>query len=249
MRSVLFVLFVSFAGPAAAQSSLGISGAALSFGSTEDEAGARRSSVEASVDVAVTGVHGFQGDVALVDHAAGTAGSLAAHLYMAPTKDRKYGLFATMSDLDGRAMTWVSMGAEGMVQVGDNGSLELRAGLGAANAEGLDYIFGGMSYAHALTSNLDIAATLDLAEFDEPSLRAISYDAGLRATYQADAAPWAIYASATRSGLAGRDSRAGETRLGLGITVSFGATGGTKPSTRPFRSTDPLAPLLRRDLW
>lgn len=249
MRSLVVVLVASFSVPAAAESSLGISGAALSFGLTEDEAGAHRASTRATVDVAVTDVHGVQGDVLLTETASGTVGSLAAHLYMSPTGARKYGVFAALADLDGKAMTWGALGVEGMVQLGDTSSLELSAGLGAADAGGMDYIFGGVSYARELTANLDLSASLDLVEFDEAALRAVSYDAGLTVTYHPDASPLSAYASVTHSGLTGRDGQTAETRLGLGITFAFGNSGGVSPTSRSFRTPQPMQPLLRRALW
>ena len=63
MRGLLVSMFVCFSVPAAAQSSLGITGADLSFGVIEDESGASRVEGAAVVDVAVTEVHGFQGDL------------------------------------------------------------------------------------------------------------------------------------------------------------------------------------------
>lgn len=249
MKSVLVAIFACFAVPVAAQSSLGISGAQLTFGVAEDESGHSRTGGSALVDVAITDVHGFQGDLRFADTEAGGVGTLAAHLYMTPREGQKYGLFAQLSDVDGRSMTYGAIGAEGMLEFGPATVLEGRAGIGAANHNGLDFVFGSIGVAHAYSSAFEISATLDLAEFDEPSLRAISYDAGLRAAYSPEGAPWGLYASITHSGLSGRDSRSGETRIGFGVTLSLGNSGGTDPATRPFRSSDPVAPLLRRNLW
>ena len=249
MKAVFVAIFACLAGPLAAQGSLGITGASLSVGVIEDEAGASRVEGAAVVDVAITDVHGFQGDLSFADTIAGGVGSVAAHLYMAPREGQKFGLFAQLNDIDGRALTWVSVGAEGMVSLGYDTSLEARAGIGAATEGGLDYVFGGLSLSHALSSAFDIEATLDLAEFDETALRAISYEAGLTATYSPEDAPWGVYASLSHAGLSGRDGRAGATRIGFGLSLTLGNTGGTNPRTRPFRSVDPVAPLLRRDLW
>ena len=249
MKSVLVAIFACFAVPVAAQSSLGISGAQVSLGVVEDESGHSRTEFGALVDVAITGVHGFQGDLRFDDTQAGGVGTLAAHLYMTPREGQKYGLFAQLSDVDGRSMTYGAIGAEGMFELGNDTVLEGRAGIGAANDNGLDFVFGSIGLAHAYSSALEISATLDLTEFDEPSLRAISYDAGLRATYSPEGAPWGLYASVTHSGLEGRDASAGETRFGFGLSLSLGNSGGTNPGTRPFRSADPVAPLLRRNLW
>ena len=99
MKSVLVAIFACFAVPVAAQSSLGISGAQVSLGVVEDESGHSRTEFGALVDVAITGVHGFQGDLRFDDTQAGGVGTLAAHLYMTPREGQKYGLFATLADV------------------------------------------------------------------------------------------------------------------------------------------------------
>ena len=249
MRTLLFAIFTSFSVPVYAQSSLGITGASFSLGATQDEAGDLRWGGLGAVDVAVTEHHGFQGDVALTDTASGVVGTLAAHLYMTPKEGQKYGLFAALSDVDGRAMMYGSVGAEGMLSLGLDTSAEARAGVGWADVDGLDYIFAGVSVAHELSPAFEIEASFDAAEFDEAAFSATSYDLGLRAHYSPEGAPWGAYASVTHSGLTGTDGAAGETRLGLGLTWTLGATGGADPHSRTFRSVDPVAPLLRRGLW
>ena len=249
MRALLVACLVSISGSAFAQSSLGIIGAALSFGMTEDEAGSARMDGAVTVDVAITGVHGFQGDLRFADTGGGGIGALGAHVYMAPHEGQKYGLFARFSDVDGRSMMWGALGAEGMVSLAPATTLEVQGGLGAADVRGLDFIFGGATLAYALSPNFEVSAALDVADFDETAFRATSYEAGLRASYSPEGAPWGVYGSLTHSGLTGRDGAPGETRIGFGLTLTFGSSGGTDPKTRPFRSSDPVAPLLRRSLW
>jgi hypothetical protein len=249
MKSVLVAIFACIAVPAVAQSSLGISGAHVTTGVVEDEGGTTRVEGRAVVDVAITDVHKFQSDLSFADTEAGGVGSLGAHLYMAPRNGQKYGFFAQLSDVDGRSLTYGTIGAEGMIALNANTSLEASAGIGAATGGGLDYFYGSVGLAHAYSNAFDVSATLDLAEFDETSLRAISYDAGFKAAYSPEGAPWGVYASVNHSGLTGRDGEAGQTRIGLGLSVTFGASGGADPETRAFRSVDPVAPLLRRNLW
>ncbi|NNE79489.1 MAG: hypothetical protein HKN18_04370 [Silicimonas sp.] len=249
MRALIVAVLLSFTGPALAQSSLGITGAALSIGMTEDEAAQSRVDGTATVDVAITDVHGFQGDLRFADTVSGGIGSVGAHVYMAPRPGQKYGLFAHLSDIDGRAMTWGAFGAEGLVSLSPATVLEIQGGVGAADESGLDFIFGSIALAHDLSPGLEISAALDLADFDEPALRATSYEAGLRASYSPEGAPWGVYASVTQTGLTGRDGASSETRIGLGVTLSLGTAGGTDPHTRHFRSIDPVAPILRRGLW
>ena len=248
-RTLLVALLLMAGAPAFAQSSLGITGASLSLGVIDDEAGDARTSVAAKIDVAITAAHGFQGDLAYADTANGAIGLLGAHLYMTPKQGQKYGLFATVADIDGRSMVWGTIGAEAMFSLGQSTVLEGRAGIGVADTRGLDFIFGGISIAHQIAEGLELETALDLADFDEAGFRATSYDLGATARYSPAGAPWGVYAGITRSGMSGRDGANGETRLALGVTVTLGQSGGVDPKTRPFRSVDPVAPLIRRGLW
>lgn len=249
MRTLLLVIVTSFSFPAFAQSSLGISGATFSLGMVEDEGGEYRGDASAVVDVAITDVHGFQGDIRFSETLSGTVGSIATHLYMAPENGQKYGLFAALSDVDGRSMLYGSFGAEGMLSFGESTVVEARGGLGWADTDGLDYIFGGLSVAQAMTPAIEVEFSLDIADFDEAGFSATAYDAGVTARYSPEGSPWGAYASVTQSGLTGTDRAAGETRIGLGLTLSLGTAGGVDPHTRLFRTPDPVTPLVRRGIW
>lgn len=249
VRTAVALVAIVLGTPVWAQSSLGISGATLSLGSTEDEDGARQSHVASSVDVRITEVHGLQGDLTFSDTASGTIGQLGAHLYMAPQPGQKYGLFLSLSDVDGRSLAWVSLGAEGMLALSENTAIEGRLGLGAADGNSRDYIFGGVSVVHAFSPAFEVEAALDLAEFDEAAFRATAVETSLTARYSAEGSPWGVYASVTHSDLTGRDGAAAATRIGLGVTFTFGTSGGTDPHTRPFRQSDPVAQLVRRGIW
>ncbi|MEM7718997.1 MAG: hypothetical protein AAF222_07320 [Pseudomonadota bacterium] len=246
MRTLLFVILASFSFPAFAQSSLGISGLELSLGVVEDEAGDRRGDGRAAVNVAITEFHGFQGDLAFADAADGWIGTAAAHLFMTPVDGQKYGLFAALSDVDGRSMLYGSIGVEGIVSVGQNTSIEGRAGMGWADVEGLDYIFASAALAHDFTPAVTLEASLEIADFEEASFDASAYDFGLKATYSPEGSPLGAHISVTQSSLSGHDDA---TRVGLGLTITLGTSGGTDPHTRLFRTPDPVAPLVRRGLW
>lgn len=249
VRTAVALVAIGLGSPVWAQSSLGISEATLSLGSTEDEDGARQSLVASSVDVRITAVHGLQGDLSFADTASGTIGQLGAHLYMAPRPGQKYGLFLSLSDVDGRSLSWLSLGAEGMLSLGENTTLEGRLGLGAADGNSRDYVFGGVSLVHAFGPTFEVEAALDVAEFDEAAFRATAIETSLTARYSPEGAPWGVYASLTQSDLTGRDGAPGRTRIGLGVTFNFGTSGGTDPGTRPFRQSDPVAQLVRRGIW
>jgi len=232
-----------------AQSSLGIQSTAFDFGGVQDEAGDYQFDANVSVDVRVTSYHGLQGDLKFSDTSNGLIGQLGAHLYMTPNPGQKYGVYATLSDVDGRSMTWGTLGIEGMLSLGLDTVVEARTGLGISDVGGLDFIFAGVSLAHAVNPTLELETFLDVVEFDEAALQAISYEVGVRAHYSPEGAPWGLYASLTHSDLGGRDGASGATRLGLGLTFEFGASGGADPATRHFRTSDPVAPLVRRGLW
>ena len=249
MKTVLVAIFASFvAVPVVAQSSLGITGAEFALGVTEDEAGTAQFNGTAAVDVAITQAHGFQGNIEYTNTLAGGVGTIGGHLYMTPKQGQKYGLFGSISDVDDRALQYVSLGAEAQLALSFDTTFEFQAGIGAATEGDLDYVFGGVALAHTVTPSFDLEAALDVAEFDEASLSTISYEVGVTATYSPEGAPWGVFASVTHSDLTGGDF-SGATRVGLGLSWTFGNSGGTDPATRLFRSVDPVAPLLRRDLW
>ncbi len=245
MRTLLVAHLTSLSFPAFAGDTLGITGAELSMGVVEDENGDYRGDARAAIDVAITQFHGFQGDLAYSDTETGGIGTLAAHLYMAPRPGQKYGLFAALSDVDDRAMLYGSIGAEGMLSLGERTLVEARAGIGWADSNNLDYIFAGAALVHQLTPSVQLELSLDLADFDEPSMSATAYDLGLRATYSPDVSPWGAYFSLTQSGLTGHDD---SLRVGVGLNLSLGTAGGADPHDRLFRTPDPVASLVRRGL-
>ena len=248
MRTLLFVLFSCFTVPAFAQSSLGVTGAAFSLGMVEDEGGNYRGDASARVDAAITEVHGFQADLRFSEALGGAVGTSAAHLYMTPKKGQKYGLFAALSDVDGRSMLYGSIGAEAMFSLGEAAIVETRAGMGWADADGLDFIFAGVSVARELTPAVEIELSLDATEIDEASLSAVALDLGVTARYSPQGSPWGIYASVSLSELTGTGQPA-TTRIGIGLMLDLGTVGGADPHTRPFRTPDPLAQVVRRGLW
>ncbi|MGI9389251.1 MAG: hypothetical protein ACR2O1_04260 [Boseongicola sp.] len=249
IKIMVFAAAVFAATQSYAQSSLGIQSARIELGGAQDEAQDFQAEAGIGVDVAITSYHGLQGNLQFSDTANGMIGQLGAHLYMTPNSGRKYGVFATLSDVDDRSMTWGTLGVEGMMALGLDTVIEGRTGLGVADEAGLDFIFAGVSIAHKVTSTLEVESFLDIAEFDEPALQAISYEVGIAAHYSPEDVPWGLYASLTHSDLTGRDGTSGDTRLGVGFTIEFGASRGTDPTTRQFRSSDPVEPLIRRGLW
>lgn len=163
---------------------------------------------------------------------------------------QKHGVFASLSDADGRMMTWGTLGIEGMLPFFYTTTLEGRAGLGVSDVHSLDYIFGDVSITYAAFSDIEIETVLTLTNFDQAAFRALSYDASIIARYSHDGARLGgAFAQVAQNGLRGRDGAPGETRFGLGLTLSLGQSVGVVPEARPFRRVDPVAPLVRRGLW
>lgn len=243
---VFFAVF--FCSPVFAQGKLGFTGASLDYSVQEDEFGTLQQTAQASVDINVTGVHGLQGRLSFEETAFGTIGSLQSHLYMSPDIGQKYGLFIALSDVDGRSLAWGSAGAAGIFEVSERATFAAHVGLGAADAHGLDYIFGELSWTQDLSDHFRVEFALSAADFDEAAFRATSIETSLRAEYMPDGSNWGAYALVTQSSLSGRDGRPSATRLGLGVTYQFGQVGQTRAEYTHFGPVDPVAPLVRRGL-
>lgn len=230
---------------------LGITGGEFRLGTVnyQDGGGPNLSFGLALVDVAITENHGAQADVLYEDGPGGGIGRLGGHVYMNPTGEHKFGLFGMLADVDGRSLTYAAFGAESMFALTDQTTLELRGGIGAANARDLDFIFAGAGLAHALSDTTVLTAGLDLAEFDERDFRAIGYEARVGLDYQSQTNGFGAFVEVAYSGLEGRDSAPAQTDLRLGMTWRFGGTGGVSPETRLFRTPDPVAQLVRRGFF
>ena len=248
MRFIIGLLFTCATTPAAADS-LGLTGANVTLSYTQDEAQDWQfSAAVAALNVNITAIHGLQTGLTFADTENGGIGTLDAHLFMAPTPAAKYGLFATLSDVDGRALRWGTLGAEAMLSLTPQTTADVRTGIGYSD-DGLDFVFAGAGLTHALGEALTLSARLDLTDFDEPGLHALSHEASLTAQYRPTGSGWSAFASLTTSGLTGPDAMDPETRIGLGVSFDIGQTGGTAPTERLFSTNDPVAPLIRRGLW
>ena len=204
-----------------------------------------------TADFAITESHGLQLDLGAVGYGHEYLGQLDAHLYMMPTANAKYGLFASLADMDGREATIGQIGVEAMVALSDRTELHGRAGIGMAMPGNIDFIAVTIGASHAVNDRIGLFADLTIAEFDEASLRAVGTTARLGASYQPEGRPWEVTASLVRDGLTGRDEAAFETRAELGFTLHLGAGGGAKRglATRAFSSPQPFDPLLRRGMF
>lgn len=246
-RVVLAVSFLlSFALPVVAGPGLGMTGAELRLTADDDgrlEAGAL------VTDTAVTEYHGLQLDFALGDTGGGTKGTAALHAYMTPAEGQKYGLFASVTDFDGRSATYGALGAEGRFALSPETALELRGGLGVTHRTGFDFLFASADLSRDLTPSLTASAGLTLAEYDEAGFSAIGHEARLGLRYAPKGSRFGAFAELARDGLSGDSGAPAETVLRVGVTLSLGRTQTGGIETRPFRPVDPLRNLVRRGLF
>lgn len=237
---------------------VGVSGAWFDTGPAASSLGAAPGSpgwkalnaAHATVDIALTAHHGFQGDLGFADTPGGGIGTLGAHLYLEPDARHRYGLFARLSDRRGDALAWASVGAEGMAALGPRTTLEYHAGLGAANAAGLDYVFGGAGVHHALGDGWTLSARAALASFQESAFKATGGELAVGLRYRQPGGRMGARVELVRSHLWGRNGAPAETTLQFGLTWALGPLprGATQP--RPFFApADPVMQLVRRGFF
>ncbi len=233
-----------FATPTLAQTELGISGLELTLGHEGGDGGG--SLAQAALDVAITEVHGLEGDLGLYQTRQGTLGTAAAHIYMRPREGRKYGLFAFAGDLDGVSATYGGSGFEGRYAVSKQTAVGAQAGLGLTHRTGFDFLFGSVELTHDLGQGLTFSAETYLADFDEAEFRATAVEARLGLDYRPDGQPWGLWADISHDTLSGHAS---ETRISAGISVEFGTPRRGGLAGRPFGTPRPLKPLISRGLF
>jgi len=235
--------------PGHAQSSLGFTQGAAQVGAVSVD-GETYANASLSIDFAITGQHGLQFDLGLTDQDTGALGSIDGHLYMAPGRGWKYGLFGHVADLDGMDATTLATGAEVMVDLGPSTRAEAKAGIGVRNPGSFDFIFAQGALDHALSDRIGIYTSGMVAEYDEPGFSATGYEGRIGARWHLAAAPVVIDASLGRSGLWGEDSLKAETVARLSISLTLGADRSARAPVdrRMFRPVAPLAPLQLRGL-
>ena len=89
-----------------------------------------------------------------------SGGQLSLGLVEDEAGDHRGGMRALV-DVDGRAFMYGTLGAEGMLSLGPDTSVEARAGVGWGDVDGLDYIFAGGAIAHRLTLSLGTSGGTD----------------------------------------------------------------------------------------
>lgn len=204
-------------------------------------------SVSASVDVAITGHHGFEGALGLADTARGTLGTLSAHLYLAPDAAQKLGLFVFAGDLDGRSATYGGVGAEGWFALSEDVSLNAHAGLGLTHRTGFDFVFAGADAAWDMGGGVAVTGGVAVAEYDEATMQGWGYELSVGLDYTPPGSAVSVRAGLVHDGIEGLGG--GETRAVLGLRFATGSAAGPAIRPRSFGSPDPLGPLLSRGLF
>jgi hypothetical protein len=233
--------------PAAwAQSSLGLISAEVGLGlDGGDGEGVLAGS--AAGNFRITPSHGLQLGLGLADDPEGALGQIDLNLFLHPAPSAKYGFVFSLADADGREATIAYAGVTGIFQLGSSTFVSGQAVLGYARPGSIDFIAltGGLE--QALSDTTSIFATLELAEFDEASLRTTAYTGRIGVSHQPDTSPWVLTAAVAVDNLSDWDA-SDETLIELGVTWRFGSTGGARRPVeeRLFRSWQPFAPLLRR---
>ncbi|SMX31117.1 hypothetical protein [Octadecabacter ascidiaceicola] len=253
-RLLSIVLPIAFAaGSAYAQDSLGIQGlqASLSYGMADD--GQTVGSGQVKLDVDITQVHGLQLDLGLIDGGKALTGQLGAHLYMRPVQNQKYGFFASISDMDGEAIQYLSVGGEGRIGLSDQLALDLHLGIGGTTGMGgtsanqWDYVFAGGGLLFAKSDATTLEARVDIAEFDELTFRAIGVDSSLRVSHRLNASNFAVFGEARHSALYGTDAQSPITTFQIGVTMDLGRSSQTLMD-RPFETPNPFEQLVQRGI-
>ena len=245
-RFCLVLLLCALPAASLAQSGLGVSRGDLRLGYDDgDGAGGFASG---RVDVAITSAHGLQGDLGLEDTASGRIGTLAGHLYLAPAPGLKYGLFGYAGDVDDRSATFGGVGAEGMLAVGPQSAVEMRAGLGLTAGD-LDFLFAGGAVYHDLTPALTLRAGGMAAHYDEAAFEATGYAFWAGVDLSRQGGPLGLFAEIGRDGLEGPDGAPWRTTVRAGLRITFGRATDRSPERRLFRTPDPLRPLTGRGLF
>ncbi len=227
--ALLSCLLLLNSGASAQSSLIGFEGAALALEST--------GSADLAASYLITRHHGLQLDAGIDPASGSLLASAAAHLYLIPDSDRRYGAFVQFSDLDDAPIWAIEAGIEGVWERGDT-TFGLRAGGGLARPDALDYLFASASWERSLSDAFSLAASATVAEFDEANISAIGAQAEIALSYQPRNTPFAVTVGYRADVLTGYD-----TLTGLFVAATY--TFGQKPT---FAFPDPLAGLWSRGL-
>lgn len=157
--------------------------------------------------------------------------------------------FAFAGDVDGAEMFYGAVGAEGMIALTETTTIEMRAGAGMADQNGLDFVFGGLGVTQDVGDSLRFGVQLEVAEFDEAAFEAIGTELTLSARYSPPGSGLGLFAEVGRHDLSGSSGAPAEVTVRAGLSLELGRAGAKGPRGTRFRSPDPIAQLVRRGLY
>ena len=229
LRLALVSLFLLNSGASAQSSLIGFEGATAVLDST--------GAADLSAGYLITAHHGLQLDARLEPASGSLLANAAAHLYLIPESDSRYGAFIDFSDLDNAPIWAIEAGIEGGWEREDT-TFGLRAGAGLARLGALDYIFASAAWARSLSDAFSFAASATVAEFDEANISAIGTRAEVALNYQQPDTPFAVTVGYRADALTGYDTLTG---FVLAASYTFG-------QKQAFAFPDTLAGLWSRGL-
>ncbi|MEM9269769.1 MAG: hypothetical protein AAGA78_12615, partial [Pseudomonadota bacterium] len=207
--------------------------------------------LQARADFATSAYHGVQIDLSYGAYEAGDLGHLGGHLYMVPSEDWKYGVFASFADFNEVETNNATFGFEAIYRASDRLAVEARFGLGIANPGNLDYIFADGALHYELTDQFSLSGDLSLTEIDELSMSGIAYETGASLTYRPQGKPLFVTARLGLAGMQGDTTIDPTPKASLTAGITFGGVpkDRTAPRNRLFKRHDPLSVLSLFDRY
>lgn len=244
------LLSTPLASTALADSSIGFNGADVTIGYAGAGDGRDLTSINGTLDFAITRHHGLQLDLGAVDYGDTYFGTLTAHLYMQPADSAKYGVFFAYADADDMAASDMTIGIEGIWALGERLTASARFGIGKADPSQVDYIFGEFGADYALSDRFGLRGGAQITDIEETDLTVRAIDLTAGAVWYVPGAPLEVFAGVTHSIASGEDGAADETRFALTMTAYFGEKRGAdaRLEARRFAPVRPLNSLFARDM-
>ncbi len=228
---------------------IGFRGAQASLGYIAQD-GEQITTATGTLDYAITRHHGLQLDLGTTSFSDHWQGTLGAHLYMQPSSQAKYGLFAAYTDLNNDGTAVGSVGIEGLWDLTPDTRLSMRAGVGIWTKGHRDFIFTDFGLSHALNDRLTLHSGLSVYDIQEPDYLSRDVNVTFGAAWAFETVPVEARLAATYSFVT--DSAGHDDAPGLSATLTWhpGHPGNTRaktarPSLRPLKDArfDAIRPL------
>lgn len=196
--------------------------------------------VDGTVAVAITPYHHIQGDLGVVKYDWSWWGVIGAHLYMSPGPRVKYGLFASISDINDFSFYEINAGAELGWAPTERSYVQARIGMGWVVPGGNDYLFAELDGIYAITDDLRATARVAFVNFEETGAKANQFTFGAGLEYDIGRTPLTAYGGVERTVSIGDSDLPDETRFVAGIKVRLGRQTGTGVKDRPWTPIRPF---------